>query len=188
VCGVLYLAVDDALRGVFGEAWGSQWRHNLVGMALLQELYDRGYLAQYSTAPRLSKEVEVINLRYHGEPLPQVVNVKFPSEVGRDDPDALGLMQDGRRVLWLEASKVEGGAFEDLYRGFRGELDRLVEEGLFDGRRFTRLGVALVGLAVDAGSGVTVGALLAERYGALKYAAYPRVVSQIFRWHRALDR
>jgi len=185
VCGVLYLAVDDALRGVFGEAWEYQWRHYLVGVALLHELYDRGYLAQYSMAPRLSKEV--INLRYHGEPLPQVVNVKFPPEVGRDDPDALGLMQDGRRVLWLEVSKVEGGTFEKLY-DFRGKLDRLVDWGLFDGRRFTRRGVALVGLAVDAGSGVTVGALLAERYGALEYAAYPRVESQIFRWHRALDR
>lgn len=51
-------------------------------VALLQELYNRGYLAQYSMAPRLSREVEVINLRYHGGPLPQVVNVKFPSEVG----------------------------------------------------------------------------------------------------------
>lgn len=158
-------------------------------VALLQELYNRGYLAQYSMAPRLSREVEVINLRYHGGPLPQVVNVKFPSEVGGGDgPDALGLMQDGRRVLWLEVSKVEGGTFEDLYRGFRGKLDRLVEEGLFDGRRFTRRGVALVGLAVDAGSGATVDAPLAERYGALEYVAYPRVESQIFRWHRALDR
>mgnify|MGYP001772520916 CR=1 FL=1 len=188
VCGVLRLTVDGALRGVFGGAWGRLWRLSLVGVALLQELYDRGFLVQYSAAPGLSKGVGVVDLWHRGEPLPQVVNVKFPSEVGRDDPDALGLMQDGRRVLWLEVSKVEGGTFEDLYRGFRGKLGRLVEEGLFDGRRFTRRGVALVGLAVDAGSGATVEAPLAERYGALEHAAYPRVESQILRWHRALDR
>jgi len=178
-------------------------------MVVLNELFENkgiskyiGDFLQYAlevsllSPAQVKKEAKKLNLGMEGVPIGgQVLKIPLPHrDVTR--PDGLGLVKKGGnyRVLWAETSKIQDSldyTMTALYQNVIDKLNKLRDGGAVEvaggGYRFTREGVAVAGLIVDAEAGYTVGSALGRGLGYEEGVAYPRVQSMLSEWRQAIN-